>query len=125
MCLDGRPGVSAQVGDPRGIHGGERLDVVALLSGVSAAAAATGVPFMGSDTTQRMRADGTTAPELAADRVATTPGLFATLGVPLLAGRDFRPTDSVAGRVAIVNESLAKALFPQGNAVGARIRLAD
>jgi putative ABC transport system permease protein len=125
MGFDRRPLLSAQIENTRGIHVGEMLDVVAQVPGVSVAAAATAVPFMGSGATQRMHAEGSAAADVAADRVATTPGLFGTLGVPLLAGRDFRPTDSVASRVAIVNESLARSLFPQRNAVGARIRLAD
>jgi predicted permease len=37
------------------------------------------------------------------------PGYFKTLGVPLLAGREFTPTDhAAAARVAIVNEAFAK-----------------
>ena len=37
------------------------------------------------------------------------PGFFRTLGIPMLAGRDFTPADvSGAGKVAIVNEAFAK-----------------
>jgi len=47
-----------------------------------------------------------------------TPGFFAALGVPLLAGRDFTQDDR-RGRelVVIVSQSIAQRLFPGGDAV--------
>jgi len=52
-------------------------------------------------------------------------GLFRTLGIPLVRGRDFTPTDDERHpRVAIVSSSLAERLFPNGDAVGKRIRMA-
>jgi predicted permease len=65
-----------------------------------------------------------------ADKVRTygtmiSPGFFRTLGIPLLHGRDFDQTDDGRHpRVAIVSHSLAERLFPNGNAIGKRIRLA-
>ena len=54
-----------------------------------------------------------------------SPGFFRTLGIPLLRGRDFDQTDDGRHpRVAIVSSSLAERLFPDGNAIGKRIRLA-
>jgi len=53
-----------------------------------------------------------------------SPVFFRTLGIPLVGGRDFNPTDD--GRhphVAIVSSSLAERLFPDGNAIGKRIRI--
>jgi predicted permease len=44
---------------------------------------------------------------------AVSPGYFATVGTPLVGGRDFSSNDSdQAPRVAIVNESLARRFFP-------------
>jgi predicted permease len=52
---------------------------------------------------------------------AVTPAYFATLGIPLLAGRDFNPRDrNGAPRVAIVNDVFARKYFPNANAVGRR-----
>jgi ABC-type antimicrobial peptide transport system permease subunit len=50
-----------------------------------------------------------------------TPGFFAALGVPLLAGRDFSDDDR-RGRepVVIVSQSVARRLFPTGDAVDRR-----
>ena len=47
---------------------------------------------------------------------------FAVLGVPLLAGRDFTDDDRTSKeRVAIVNQSVARRLFPNGDALNRRL----
>jgi putative ABC transport system permease protein len=49
---------------------------------------------------------------------------FAALGVPILRGRSFKATDrDGAARAAVVSASLARQLWPDGNALGARIRV--
>jgi len=49
----------------------------------------------------------------------TGPGYFQAMGIPLKAGRDFSAQDSARGqRVLIVNETLARHLYPDGNALG-------
>jgi hypothetical protein len=50
-----------------------------------------------------------------------TPGFFRTLGIELLAGRDFHDTDSPGG-VAIVNRPFAERFGLDGNVVGAQVR---
>jgi len=60
---------------------------------------------------------------------AISPGYFATIGVPILAGRDFEDRDIQSvdesrnnePRVAIVTESFAKRYFKDGRAIGMRI----
>jgi putative ABC transport system permease protein len=55
-----------------------------------------------------------------------SPGFFAVLGVPLLAGRDFDANDSTGHElVAIVSESVARRMFPSGNALGHRMWWTD
>ena len=50
------------------------------------------------------------------------PGFFATLGIPLLAGRDFTKADGAKAPLAvIVNERLAKHYFGGENPIGRRI----
>src|SRR6266850_1228903 len=50
-----------------------------------------------------------------------SPKYFSTLGVALLAGREFNESDTGnSPKVAIVNESMAKRYFPEGNPLGAR-----
>lgn len=53
-----------------------------------------------------------------------SPDFFRTLEIPLIRGRDFNQTDDATHpRVAIVSSSLAKRLFPNGDAIGKRIRI--
>jgi len=49
---------------------------------------------------------------------------FKTMGIPLEQGRDFNDRDTASGpAVVIVNETLARRLAPDGNAVGKRLRM--
>jgi len=51
-------------------------------------------------------------------------GYFATMGIPILRGRPFLPSDTAdSPRVAIVNEHFAKHYWPGGGAVGKHIHL--
>ena len=51
-------------------------------------------------------------------------GYFETMGIPILRGRAFLPSDNAeAPRVAVVNEHFAKHYWPGGDAVGKHIRL--
>jgi predicted permease len=53
-------------------------------------------------------------------------GYLAALGIPLRAGRDFSAGDTLPGEyVLLVNETLARTLWPGKNAVGQRINLGD
>jgi predicted permease len=46
-------------------------------------------------------------------------GYFATMGIPLVAGRGLGPQDTATSqRVAVVSESMARTLFPDGKAIG-------
>src|SRR5262249_19774524 len=51
-----------------------------------------------------------------------TPGYFRTLGIPLLAGRDFTwADDEQAPRVVILNQTLAQRFWPGENPLGKHI----
>ncbi|PYV86522.1 MAG: hypothetical protein DMG05_19510 [Acidobacteria bacterium] len=53
---------------------------------------------------------------------AVSPGYFSTLGISLLAGRDFLPSDELnRPKVSIVNEKFARSYFADQNPVGRRI----
>ncbi len=48
---------------------------------------------------------------------------FATMGVPIVAGRSFEPADAASpGRVVIVNETLANRIWKGRNPIGQRVR---
>ncbi|HKE48517.1 MAG TPA: FtsX-like permease family protein, partial [Rhodanobacteraceae bacterium] len=53
-----------------------------------------------------------------------TPGYFAALGIPLMAGRDFAPADlQRAAHLTIINQALARRLFGDENPIGRRVAL--
>jgi predicted permease len=53
---------------------------------------------------------------------AVGPGFFATMGQPLVAGREFTPRDTAgAPKVAIINETMAKYYFPNESPIGRHI----
>jgi predicted permease len=57
---------------------------------------------------------------------AVSPGFFASLGVPLLAGRDFNEQDRRGAEpVVIVSQSLAQRMFPNQDAVGRHVMWTD
>jgi putative ABC transport system permease protein len=55
-----------------------------------------------------------------------TPGYFATMGIPLLRGREFwEQDDANAPGVVIINETLAEQFFPHEDPLGKRIHLSS
>jgi predicted permease len=91
----------------------ELIDRVQQLPGVRSATIAKSSPAV--DWSDRIDVNGAAN----ADKNLVTPGYFATLGVPLLAGRDFAAADRPD--VAIVSRALADKLWPGGSAVGQRL----
>jgi predicted permease len=50
------------------------------------------------------------------------PGFFATLGIPVVAGREFSEADRIGNeRVVIVSQSVAQRLFPNGDALNRKL----
>ncbi len=100
------------------------LDSIRELPGVASAAAVTVLPMsaIGSDFyrpywLEGARPAGNVIPQ--ANVRMATPGYFATLGLPLVAGREFSPQDlTESPRVIIVNESLARSAWPGQDPVG-------
>jgi predicted permease len=101
------------------------LDRVIALPDVRAASLSRYALLSGGRTTDRILVHG--APEGQADvRVHVhfiSPRHLETMGIPLLAGRDFTPQDrDGTARVGLANESLAKLIPGAGAALGRRIR---
>jgi predicted permease len=72
--------------------------------------------------------EGQPKPELSAGTPKIEAGYFQTMGIPLLAGREFTPRDTAdAPNVAIVSERIVRDYFPggPGAALGRRVRLGD
>jgi predicted permease len=106
------------------------LDQVAPLPGVTRAAAVSAAPFEGPNSglvfsrVDRPPVDRQQAPD--ADYRVVTPGYLATLGIPLVRGRDVSPRD-VAGApgVAVISEAMARRYWPAEDPVGSRVRVGD
>jgi predicted permease len=96
------------------------------LPGVSRASRATAVPLVGGFGRAQVAPEATASMDGAprAHTYSAEPGWLMTLGTPLVEGRDFVPGDTTgAPAVVIVNQTLARSLFPDGRAVGRRIRI--
>jgi predicted permease len=77
-----------------------------------------------SDGTDVVLGEGPGSERHRVQRARVTPGYFETLGVRLLAGRDFTATDDSTGAlVAIVNEAMARTLWPDEDPLGQRLSM--
>jgi putative ABC transport system permease protein len=75
-----------------------------------------------------LRKRGTTGREsnIDTDWNVVSPDYFATMGISLVAGRGFAPADRQnAPSVAIINDRLARALYPSGQALGQKLENGD
>ena len=104
------------------------LDRLQRASGVESASLSAFAPISDTDGawTGSVSIDGVPHVEAGQDTYfnVVSPGYFATVGTPLLRGRDFGPQDNPsAPRTAIVNEALVRAFFPNVHAIGHRISL--
>jgi putative ABC transport system permease protein len=110
---------------PRGrILAEELMRRVESLPGVRAAGSARVVPLTREREGGRFWLPGEFGPEKMIDgsQNIVTPGFFDALGLPLLAGRRFAPTDRLgAPAVTLVNETLARQMWPGQDAVGKKI----
>lgn len=107
------------------------VERVSTLSGVRSAAVASRFLLVGGGVRSSVAAEGGTAPEASAldltagvNTVGT--GYFETVGMPLRSGRAFTPGDRQdAPPVVVINETLARSLWPGEPAVGKRLRLGE
>jgi predicted permease len=100
------------------------LDRLRALPGVHSASAASPLPLAPDQQTRRVGpAEQLDAPPILATQQTAIPGYLDVIGTPLRQGRDFTDADISAKRdVTIVNERLAKQLWPKG-AIGKRLAI--
>ncbi|HET7231694.1 MAG TPA: ABC transporter permease [Longimicrobium sp.] len=105
---------------------GQMLERIRALPGVKGAAAISSLPVADCCSSSTFFAEGRDYPAGSAPEALTsaaTPGYFATLGIPLLAGREFNGADREGvPRVAIVNRVMAERTWPGQSALGKRFR---
>jgi putative ABC transport system permease protein len=105
-------------------------DVVARierLPGVETATASSALPMSGQLTMTGVRLEGAAADpsaSMGAGWQTVMPGFFRTTRVRIVSGRDFVLQDvSRTPHVVVINEALARRLFPQGSPIGRRVAL--
>jgi predicted permease len=103
------------------------LEQVRAIPGVRSAALGWTLPFEGSGNYDGFIIDGRPVPASGNEdqtyQIGVSPGYFATLGIPLLHGRDFLASDdSTSQAVGIVDETMASRYWKGSEALGKRIR---
>jgi predicted permease len=101
----------------------EARERLAALPGVSSVALASHLPLTAAiNLTELPTAGGPAGAGTLVDSAAVGPAYFEAMRIRLLAGRPFTPGDAPsAPRVVIVNEALARRLWPDALAVGRRL----
>jgi len=137
--LSGREGVVQTVrvtlpprlfDEPERIHAFARgvLDRIQYLPGVTSASLINSAPFGMMFIRGDFDIEGQPKPKLSAGQPKIDAGYFKTMGIPLLAGREFTARDTAAApKVAIVSERIVRECFPggPGEALGRRVRVSD
>jgi predicted permease len=97
----------------------DALDRLRALPGVLNASQTSALPLMPSGTDCVSSAGG---PQLRISTSAIDQGYFRTMGIGMIAGRDFTPTDVPReSSTIIITESLAKRLWPNTSPIGERV----
>ena len=113
-----------QSNQSRNDYYGRVLDSIRELPGVASTAAVTFLPMstIGQDFYRPYWLDGARPDAFAGTQAnvrMATPGYFATLGLPLVSGREFTVQDAPdAPRVIIINESLARSAWKGEDPIG-------
>jgi predicted permease len=101
------------------------LERVAAAPGVRSATLAEFAPMSGNVRSEELRLPGKKE-AITVSIDAVDPGFFATLRIPLRAGRVFTGADrDGAPPVVVINQTLAQRLWPGASAVGRTVRLGD
>jgi putative ABC transport system permease protein len=116
--------------EPERIHAFARglLDRIPYLPGVKSASLINSAPFGRMFIRDDFQIEGLPKPKLDAGKPKIAADYFRTMGIPLLAGREFTARDTAeAPKVAIVSERIAREYFPggPGAALGRRVRSGD
>jgi putative ABC transport system permease protein len=101
---------------------------VAVLPGVQSAGGINGLPLTGLGVGSLFALDGRPVPTPEQRPMgllrSVTPGYFRTMGIPLIAGRLITDADvKSSAPVILVNQTLVRRFWPQGNPLGGRLVL--
>lgn len=105
---------------------GDVIRSVEALPGVESAALTTSPPLAGLMYGTVVSPEGAEgdASMVNTNFAGISPAYFATMRIPVLAGRDFTTRDtSVSTKVAIINDTLASRMWPGGSPLGQRLKM--
>lgn len=98
------------------------LERLATIPGATAVACTSSLPMTNEGPNGKFKIDNDPSRMYDAEYRRVSDGYFAALGIPILRGRGFQPSDSAdAPHVALVSRSLAEKYFPNEDPVGKRI----
>jgi predicted permease len=103
------------------------IERVRRIAGVERAAYATATPLGGGGFARSIFLEGQDTTDPRSGRLVQVSGVgegyLATLGIPLVRGRDFTPADNrQASQVVIINETMARQFWPDQDAMGRRFK---
>jgi putative ABC transport system permease protein len=99
------------------------LEKIRGLPAVSSAALTSSLPLTGAEDTY-IRIEGIASPPVEVRYISVSPNFFETMQLPIIAGRPFSEHDSSgAAYVIVINQTLVRALFPNGDAIGHRVQM--
>ena len=117
---------------------GERLrdfrrrtgEAMRALPGVTAVAFGSRLPLaMGGNNSMGLEVDGYVAredEEVVITYTTVGPSYFETMAIPIRQGREYTDNDTADSPfVLVINEAMAKRYWPQGNALGGRVRMGN
>jgi putative ABC transport system permease protein len=104
------------------------LESVAGVPGVQEVAVHTDPPFLGGGARETFTVEGLADPEPGRGHAAgfdvVSGRFFSAMGIPIAGGRDFEEQDTAnAPAVAIINETMARRIWPGVDPIGKRLRL--
>lgn len=106
----------------------QALQQLETVPGVQSVGATTTLPLSGASMNFRFSVDGQVA-EVSAEKAqaqyrAISPDYLRTMGIPLLQGREFTDRDEPnAPGVVVINETMARRVFPEGDALGKHLTI--
>ena len=124
--------VTADIALPRSTYG-DTLSIASFfdrllpdlrtIPGVQSVGMINQIPLGGLSYNSRLHIDGSEELKAQASYRVVDSTYFATLGIPLMRGRRFTAADRMgAPHVTVINETMAKTVWPDGDALGRRVR---
>jgi macrolide transport system ATP-binding/permease protein len=103
------------------------IEAIEALPGIESAAFGSRIPLgFGSNSSTSVGIDGYVPrenEEIVINYSTIGSGYFKTMGVPIRAGREYNDTDTLESpRTVVINEAMARRYWPEGKALGGRVR---